>query len=288
MRQRGRPVTEKQAEFHLNRLVERIEPTDLRTDVPHSARMYDFFLGGKDNFPADREAAEQALTAFPTLRIAAQQNRAFVHRATRFLAGEVGLHQFLDIGTGIPTSPNLHEVAQGIAPGARVVYADNDPIVLAHARALLASTPEGRTAYLNADVREPEKILGSTEVRETLDLTRPIALSLIAILHFFPDADEVADLLRRYLDALPSGSYLALTHATSDAAPDEADRLVEIYRQRGIPLTTRPLAEVEGFFAGLELVEPGVRFVHRWRAEVAPDGPTDAQVSWYGGIARIP
>ncbi|WP_051102473.1 SAM-dependent methyltransferase [Parafrankia elaeagni] len=271
-----------------DRLVDRVGSTDLRTDVPHSARMYDFFLGGKDNFPPDREAAEQALKAFPALRVAAQQNRAFVHRATRFLVDEVGLRQFLDIGTGIPTSPNLHEVAQSIAADARVVYADNDPIVLAHARALLTSSPQGRTAYLDADLRDPERILGSAEVRDTLDLGRPIALSLIAILHFFPDPAEVADLLRRYLAAMPSGSYLALTHATADAAPQEAGRLVEIYRQRGIPLTTRTRAEVEGFFDGLELVEPGVQIVHRWRADVAPDGPTDAQVSWYGGIARIP
>ncbi|EFC80350.1 SAM-dependent methyltransferase [Parafrankia sp. EUN1f] len=267
--------------------VERIEPVDLRTDIPHSARMYDFFLGGKDNFPADREAAEHALTAFPALRIAAQQNRAFVHRATRYLADEVGLRQFLDIGTGIPTSPNLHEVAQGIAPESRVVYADNDPIVLAHARALLTSTPEGRTAYLDADLREPEKILASPEVQQTLDMSRPVALSLIAIIHFFPDIDEVTDLLRRYLDAMPKGSYLALTHCTADVAPEEAGRLVEIYRQRGIPLTTRTRGEIEGFFEGLDLVEPGVRIVHRWRAEPAADGPTDAQVSWYGGIARI-
>ncbi|MCK9903165.1 SAM-dependent methyltransferase [Frankia sp. Cpl3] len=277
-----------QPRIRWDRLVDRVGSTDLRTDVPHSARMYDFFLGGKDNFPPDREAAEQALKAFPALRVAAQQNRAFVHRATRFLVGEVGLRQFLDIGTGIPTSPNLHEVAQSIAADTRVVYADNDPIVLAHARALLASNPQGRTAYLDADLREPERILGSAEVRGTLDLGRPIALSLIAILHFFPDPAEVADLLRRYLAAMPSGSYLALTHATADAAPQEAGRLVEIYRQRGIPLTTRTRAEVEGFFDGLELVEPGVQIVHRWRADVAPDGPTDAQVSWYGGIARIP
>ncbi|ETA00578.1 hypothetical protein CcI6DRAFT_03968 [Frankia sp. CcI6] len=162
------------------------------------------------------------------------------------------------------------------------------PIVLVHARALLTGTPEGRIAYLNADLREPGKILASAEVRDTLDLSRPIALSLIAIMHFLPDSDDPYGLVRRYLDALPSGSYLAFTHCTADAAPGEAGRLVEVYRQRGIPLTTRTRAEVERFFDGLELVEPGVQIVHRWRAEVTPDGPTDAQVSWYGGVARMP
>ena len=192
------------------------------------------------------------------------------------------------ICTGIPTSPNLHEVAQAVAPECRVVYADNDPIVLAHARALLTGTPEGRIAYLDADLREAEKILNSAELRDTLDLTQPIALSLIAILPFIPDSDDPYGLVRRYLDALPSGSYLALTQVTLDFGSEGIRQGIEIYRQRGIPLTARTRAEVERFFDGLELVEPGVQLVHRWRTEPAPDGPTDVQVSIYGAVARKP
>ncbi|CUU59748.1 S-adenosyl methyltransferase [Parafrankia irregularis] len=245
--------------------------------------------GGKDNFPADRQAAEQALAVFPHGRVTARQNRAFLHRVTRFLAQEAGIRQFLDVGTGIPTSPNLHEVAQGIDPGCRVVYADNDPIVLSHARALLTGTGEGRTAYLDADLREPEKILESAELRDTLDLTRPVALSVIALLHFIPDTDDPYGILRRYLDALPAGSYLALTHVTPDFAPDEVGRVVEIYRGQGIPATVRTRGEVERFFDGLDVIEPGVQPVHRWRPDdTSLDGPTDAEVNVYGALARIP
>lgn len=161
--------------------------TPLNTNVAHTARMYDYFLGGKDNFPADRDAAEQALDKFPHLRTAARQNRSFLHRAIRFLAAEAGVEQFLDIGTGIPTSPNLHEVAQEIRPNARIVYTDNDLLVLAHARALLTSTPEGRTAYVHGDLRDVEAILSAPEIPATLDLTAPVAVSLIAILHFLDD-----------------------------------------------------------------------------------------------------
>ncbi|ABD11627.1 hypothetical protein ThrDRAFT_03272 [Frankia casuarinae] len=270
-------------------LAEERSPVDLRTDQPHAARMYDYFLGGKDNFPVDREAAEQARAAFPGASIAAVENRAFLRRATRFLATEVGIRQFLDIGTGIPTSPNLHEVAQGIAPDARIVYTDNDPIVLAHARALLASTPEGRTAYLDADLRDPERILAAPELRDTLDLTQPVALSMIAIFHFIPDADDPYGILGRLLAALPSGSYLALTHATADVNPS-MEQLFITYRSRGIPGQQRTRAEVERFFAGLELIDPGVEMVHRWRPEepaAEGEGPTDAEVSVYGGVARL-
>ncbi|MBL7495902.1 SAM-dependent methyltransferase [Frankia sp. CNm7] len=264
-----------------------MDPVELRTDVPHSARVYDYFLGGKNNYPADREAAELVLKSGPNTRISALANRAFLHRVARHLAGAVGVRQFLDIGTGIPTSPNLHEIAQGIIPDARVVYADHDPIVLAHARALLVGKPEGRTAYIDADLREPEKILNSPTLLETLDLGEPVALSVIAILHFIPDSDDPAGLLRRYLDALPSGSFLAITHVTPDFAPEEAAQVTEIYRARGIPLQTRTRAQVGRFFDGLELLEPGVQVVHRWRPDADTDlSATDAQVNVYGGLAR--
>ncbi|MCM3923846.1 SAM-dependent methyltransferase [Frankia sp. AiPs1] len=264
-----------------------VNPVDLNIGVPHPARMYDYYLGGKENFPADRETAEQAIAAFPNTRNAARQNRAFLVRAVRHLVGEVGIRQFLDIGTGIPTSPNLHEVAQGIAPDTRVVYADNDPIVLAHARALLTSTSQGRTAYLDADIRDPERILASAELRGTLDLTRPVALSLIAIFHFIDDADDPYGLVRRLVDALPSGSYLALTNATGDHDPT-FEPAAETYRRRGVTMRLRTRAEVERFFDGLELVDPGVQVVHRWRPDPTTEDLTDAQVSVYGAIARKP
>ncbi|WP_157892086.1 MULTISPECIES: SAM-dependent methyltransferase [Frankia] len=267
-------------------LVEERSPVDLRTDQPHSARMYDYYLGGKDHFPADREAAEQALIASPNVATAARTSRAFMTRVVRFLAGEVGIRQFLDIGTGIPTSPNLHETVQSIAPDSRVVYADNDPIVLTHARALLASSPQGATAYLDADLRDPERILGAPELRDTLDLRRPVALSLMSIFHFIPDSYDPHGLLRQLLEALPSGSYLVLSHGTGDIDPAVA-AAAEAYRRRGIPTRLRSLAEVESLFAGLELVEPGVQLVHRWRPDGAiPADLTDAQVSAYGGVAR--
>jgi hypothetical protein len=257
---------------------------DLRTDQAHAARAYDYYLGGKDNFPADREAAERSIAVFPSLPTVARQNRAFMTRATRYLAGEVGIRQFLDIGTGIPTSPNLHEVAQGIAPAARVVYADNDPIVLAHARALLTSTPEGRTAYLDVDLRDPANILDASGLRDTLDFTQPVALSLIAVLHFV-EGDAPFGIVRRLVDELAPGSYLTLTHITADLDPN-FERVVETYHERGIPLECRSRADVELMFDGLELIDPGVQIVHRWRPDDTEGLPTDAEVSVWGGVAR--
>ncbi|CAI7977364.1 MULTISPECIES: SAM-dependent methyltransferase [unclassified Parafrankia] len=269
------------------KLMDEIPTVDLRTDLPHSARMYDYYLGGKDNFPADRAAADQALHAFPGLQVTARQNRAFLIRATRHLAGELGIRQFLDIGTGIPTSPNLHEVAQGITPEARVVYADNDPIVLTHARALLTSSPQGRTAYLDADIRDPARILRAPELLDTLDLTQPVALSLVAIFHFIPDSDDPYGIVGTLMDALPAGSTLTLTHVTPDFAPQEVERLAEIYRKQGIPARPRTHSEVVRFFDGLDLVDPGVQLLHRWRPDDdTPTGLTDAEVGGYGAIAR--
>jgi hypothetical protein len=266
------------------------EPTasvELRTDVAHSARMYDYYLGGKNNFAADRAAAELALTAFPDLRTGPRQNRGFLARATGYLAGQ-GIRQFLDIGAGLPTSPNLHEVAQEIAPESRVVYVDNDPIVLVHARALLTSAPEGATAYIDADLRDPLRILSDSALTATLDLTRPVALSLVAILHFVPDEDDARGIVATLVDALPSGSYLTLTHITADAEP-EVEKVIETYRARGIPGQARGREEVERFFPGLELVDPGVQMVHRWRPDASTDQAlTDAQVSCYGAVARKP
>ncbi|OHV19730.1 methyltransferase [Parafrankia soli] len=265
-------------------LVDKVDTVELRTDAPHSARMYDYYLGGKDNFPADREGAEQAIAVFPTLRDAARENRAFLVRAIRYLAGEAGIRQFLDIGTGIPTSPNLHEVAQGIAPDARVVYADNDPIVLAHARALLTSTPEGRTVYLDADVRNVDQILAAPALRDTLDLTRPVALSLLAVLPFV-EGDAPYTIVRNFLDALPAGSYLVLSHGTADLDPN-AQRIETSYRERGLECQFRSRAEVERLFDGLTLVDPGVQVIHRWRPDGTADHLSDAEVCGYCGVGR--
>ncbi|WP_035925474.1 MULTISPECIES: SAM-dependent methyltransferase [Pseudofrankia] len=264
--------------------------TSSRQPVPHPARMYDYYLGGKDNYPADREAAEKPLAVLPNARIVAAEGRAFMHRTTRYLAREAGIRQFLDIGTGIPTSPNLHEVAQAIAPDARVLYVDNDPSVLTHARALLTGTSIGRTAYLDADLRQPEKILGSAELADTLDLSKPVALSLIGIFHFIPDTDDPYGLIRAYLDALPSGSYLTLSQFTADLAPEEAARAAEVYHRSGLPAVARSREQIARFFDGLEPVDPGVALIHRWRPDEAgtADEPTDAQVSAYGALARKP
>ncbi|SNQ46558.1 conserved hypothetical protein [Frankia canadensis] len=265
------------------------KPVDLHPEIPHSARMYDYFLGGKDNFPADRAAADQAVAATPTIAVAARQNRAFMRRAVRHLASDLGIRQFLDVGTGIPTSPNLHEVAQGIAPECRVVYADNDPIVLAHARALLASTPQGRTAYLDADVRDPDGILAAPVLRDTLDLSQPVALSLIALFHFIPDSEDPHGIIGRLVGAMPSGSYLVLSHGTGDFEPALRDAAAS-YRKQGVSAQLRTLAEVTALFGGTELLDPGIVPAHLWRPD--GDGAVDGelpgqQAGIYAGIARI-
>jgi hypothetical protein len=262
-------------------------PPEINTGVAHSARVYDYWLGGKDNFPADQALAEAIVQVIPTMRAMAQANRAFQTRAAGYLAREAGVRQFLDIGTGIPTSPNVHEVTQEIVPEARVVYLDNDPIVLAHARALLAGSPEGATAYLDADLREPDKILQDPDLLRTLDLSQPVALMLVAILMFFRDAEGPYGIVARLLEALPSGSYLALTHPTADFNPEAMSGAVAAAEQSGITLVPRSRAEVEAFFAGLDMVEPGVVPVLAWRPDGEP--PADPRSAYYwAGIGRKP
>ncbi|GAA3722160.1 SAM-dependent methyltransferase [Streptomyces tremellae] len=262
---------------------------DIDTSKPHPARMYDFYLQGKDYYEADEIAGNKVLDVFPTIKITARVNRSFMHRATRFLAGEAGIRQFLDIGTGIPTRPNLHQVAQEVAPESRVVYADYDPVVLRHAEALMRSTPEGRTAYIQADVRTPESIVEAAELHETLDLSQPVGLSLNALLHFVPDENKPYEIVRHLLDQLASGSYLVISHCTDHFAPEMWAEVVEVYRKGGIPAQLRSLDEVTRFFDGLDVVEPGVVTPHNWR----PDGTTvpgtsDAAVSMYAAVARKP
>jgi hypothetical protein len=264
------------------------QPVDLRTDRPHPARVYDYLLGGKDNFEADRAAAEQGLKANPNSRIPPRENRAFLRRAVRYLAAEAGIRQFLDIGTGIPTAPNVHQVAQEVAPDARVVYVDNDPIVLAHARALLTSGPQGRTEYIDADLRDVDAILNSARLRETLDFSQPVGLLLIAIMHFVGDADDPYTLVESLLAALPSGSYLALSHLTGDFDAQAWEGVAAVYRRSGVTMQVRSRPQIERFFAGLDMIEPGLQVLPRWRSDPAdePSTASDTQVSVYGGVAR--
>ncbi|WP_045875818.1 SAM-dependent methyltransferase [Pseudofrankia sp. DC12] len=258
----------------------------LALDRAHPARMYDYYLDGKDHFPADREAAEKALEVFPHLRTTARENRAFLRRATAHLT-RAGYRQFLDIGTGVPTTPNLHEVAQSIAKEARVVYADNDPLVLTQARALLTSDPAGRTAYLHGDLREPEGILAAPELADALDLTRPVVLSLVAVLHFIPDAFDPYGIVATLLAGLPPGSALMLSHITADHDPAPMAELVATYEAAGIPVQARSREQVARFFTGLDLDAPGLTCCQRWNLDTAAaDAPTDAEVSCYAAVGR--
>jgi SAM-dependent methyltransferase len=264
-------------------------PPEIDISRPHPARIYDFFLGGKDNFTADREAAAHILRAAPFAPVMARENRAFLGRAVRFLAGEAGIRQFLDIGTGLPTTNNVHEAAQAIAPASRVVYVDNDPLVLAHARALLKSAPEGRTAYIHADLRAPATIVSDPAVRDVLDFTQPIALILAAVLHFVPDANNPAEIMKTLLGALPPGSYLAASHISGEHAQDREAEAHRPYRDAQIPLQSRDSGDFARLaFGDLDLVPPGVVLVSEWRREATGIAPPPSEVNFYGGVARKP
>lgn len=262
------------------RAVDRID-----TRRAHSARVYDYILGGKDHYQVDVEAGQAMCAEWPALPVHMRANREFMHRAARHLAREEGIRQFLDIGTGLPTSPNLHEVVQRERPDAAIVYVDNDPIVLAHAQALLTSSREGRTAYVDADMRDPDEIIGSPEFQEILDLREPVGLMIIGILHFMlPPEDHI--LVRRLLAPLPPGSFLAATIGTADFAPVEVGRVAAEYERRGMPMRLRDRAEAEAFFDGLDLVEPGLCQVHHWRPDASQQPYDDRDIAMYGAVAR--
>jgi S-adenosyl methyltransferase len=255
--------------------------------VPHPARRYNYWLGGKDNFAADRESAEEFARQFPGVRIGARANRAMLQRATRYLAAEAGVRQFLDIGTGLPTVDNTHEVAQRYAPDSRIVYVDNDPLVMTHARALLTSSPEGRTTYLEADLRDPDRILADPALRETLDLGKPVALMLIAVLHFVPGDGAAQPIVRRLLDALPAGSFLVATHATVNFSPPEQQAAHRAMRRQGrSDVWTRDRDEFAALFDGLELLDPGVVPVSEWRPDPGAERLDPRDVAVWGAVGR--
>jgi len=251
------------------------------TSVAHQARIADYLLGGRDNFAADRRAAEAMIEAYPTMVELMRANRAFLRRAVRFLAGEAGIRQFLDIGTGIPTAGNTHEVAQEIAPDSRVVYIDYDPVVLAHARALLTSTSEGVTDYVDSDLRDVTKVL--TGAAETLDFGKPVAVTVTMTLHAIADADDPHAIVAQYMNAMPPGSYLSISHPASDIEPEKAADIVNRLKPLSYQqYTARTRAQVLRFFDGMELVEPGLVQIQQWRPAI--EGHETFSV--WAGVAR--
>jgi len=260
-------------------------PLDIDTSVAHVARVYDYWLGGKDNFAADRAAGEQAIQAYPDIVYSVRANRAFLARAVRYLAGQAGIRQFLDIGTGIPTANNTHEVAQEAAPGSNVVYVDNDPVVLTHARALLVGGEQGRTHYIDADLRDTGQILA--EAAQTLDFSRPVAIMLMAILQHIDEAEDHYAIVSGLLGAVPPGSYLAISHPAADIETEAmAEMAVRLNRLMAEKVTFRNRAQVARFFEGLELVEPGMVRVQEWRPASEIEAKSPAAL--WGGVGRKP
>ncbi|BCL17583.1 SAM-dependent methyltransferase [Micromonospora sagamiensis] len=260
-------------------------PPRVDPSVAHNARVWNYWLGGKDNFEADRRVGDHVRRAFPVIGDVARADRRFLARAVGFLAGTAGVRQFLDIGTGLPSADNTHDLAQAVAPECRIVYVDNDPMVLVHARALLTSRPEGATRYVEADIHRPEAILAAAA--ETLDLGQPVAVMMLGILNFVLDTDEAYAIVRRLMDAVPSGSYLAVTHPTVELGGEANVAAMAFWNENAAPpIRSRTGAEIAGFFTGLELVAPGLVSCSRWRP--GPDEADAAPVPQYGGVARKP
>jgi hypothetical protein len=264
-------------------------PATIDSSVPHPARRYNYWLGGKDNFAADRESADAIERKFPGMRAGIRANRDALGRMTRYLTAEAGIRQFLDIGTGLPTADNTHEVAQRIAPETRVLYVDNDPLVMSHARALLNSTPEGVTDYVEADLRDPDAILAAPQLRAALDLSQPVALMLVAILHFIPGPDVARGLVKRLLDELPSGSYLAATHFTLDFMPPHEQAIYRQMLDSGMSdVWPRDRAEFTALFDGLDLIDPGVVLVSDWRSDGTAEAVDPSRISIWAAAGRKP
>ncbi|MER7663384.1 SAM-dependent methyltransferase [Streptomyces sp. NPDC096193] len=258
----------------------------IRADVAHNARVWNHWLGGKDNYPVDRAVGDHVTGLYPSIGEVARADRAFLGRAVEFLAGEAGVRQFLDIGTGLPTVDNTHEVAQRIASDARIVYVDNDPIVLAHARALLTSSPGGTTEYLDADAHDPAGIVRAVE--PTLDLRKPVAVMMLGILNFVMDTAEARTIVRTLMDAVPSGSYLVLTHPTLELGGEGNEEAMRFWNENATPpITARSGTEFASFLDGLEVLEPGIVSCSRWRHDVARESMFP-QVAQFGAVARKP
>ncbi|MFB7270668.1 SAM-dependent methyltransferase [Streptomyces sp. NPDC056244] len=282
--------------------------TDLRQDSANIARMYDYLLGGKSNYLLDQRAAEDLLEVFPAMEVSARANRAYTHRAADHLVRRQGIRQFIDVGTGMPMTPNLHDVVQDAAPDATVVYVDSDPIVQVYADALRESTPEGTVRCVDADVTRPDDLMDAVEATGVIDFGRPAALTLHGLLHFIPDSRDPYGLVARLLQRLAPGSYLSLTHSTGDFSPAAWAAVTDTYARYGIPLQVRTQAQVLRFFEGLDFVEPGLITAHQWRrsrngpALAGPTAPvahlrqphagrsavTDRHVGLYAGVARKP
>jgi S-adenosyl methyltransferase len=258
--------------------------TQIDTTTAHTARIWNYWLGGKDYYPVDREVGDQIRQLHPGIGDYARADRAFLRRSVRYLAGQEGIRQFLDIGTGLPTADNTHQVAQAVAPQSRIVYVDNDPLVLVHARALLTSTAEGACDYVDADLRDPGKILA--QAARTLDLSKPVAITMLGVVIFIGDDDEAYGIVRRFMEAVPSGSYLALSHTITSPAMPDVDAAVAFWNEHGTPkLTQRTPEQITRFFDGLELLEPGVVSCSRWRPEVVGSREPD-EVAMFGGVGR--
>ncbi|MFJ1967565.1 SAM-dependent methyltransferase [Streptomyces sp. NPDC087903] len=253
---------------------------EIDTSRPHPARIYDYLLGGKDNYEVDQRAADQLAAAAPEVRIGVRANRAFLQRAVRYVVGS-GVRQILDVGTGLPTSPNVHETAQEVAPDVRIAYVDNDPIVNTHANALLS--PSGATSTVLADLRDPQSVLDHPDVRRVIDFDEPVALLLVAVVHFLTDADKPGRIIATLRDALPAGSFLVLSHATGDFA--DRSEAQAVYNNATATLNLRSSAEIERFFDGFELIEPGLAQVPFWRPDTPPPARS-GEIGFYGGVAR--
>ncbi|WP_406464746.1 SAM-dependent methyltransferase [Streptomyces sp. NBC_00111] len=262
----------------------RTAPSRVRADIAHNARVWNHWLGGTDNYPVDRVVGDRVTGMYPSIGEVARADRAFLGRAVRHLAGDAGIGQFLDIGTGLPTAENTHEVAQHTAPDARVVYVDNDPIVLAHARSLLTSSPEGATEYIEADARDPERILRAAG--RTLDLRRPVAVMMLGILNFVLDTDEARAVVTTLMGALPPGSHLVLTHPTLELGGEGNEAAMRFWNENATPpITARSRTEFASLLDGLEILEPGIVSCSRWRSGPAPRTPEVAQ---FGAVGRKP
>jgi hypothetical protein len=260
--------------------------TGIDTTVSHSARIWDYWLRGKDNYAVDREVGDRIEQMLPDIANQAREDRKFLGRVVRFLAGEAGIRQFLDIGTGLPTADNTHQVAQRVAPECKIVYVDNDPLVLAHARALLTSTPEGTTDYIHADMHDPATII--VGAGQTLDFGQPIAITMLGVLWHVMDNDEAYAIVNHLVQAMPSGSYLALNHPTLEVTGEKMATAIQYWNQYGKPPGThRTPDELARFFDGMDLVEPGVVSITRWRPEATSSGEPE-EIDQFGGVGRKP